>query len=384
VVFLGIVAVSSGIGLSWLERVREDARRLACANNLRQLVLATHKFHDTNGTLPPYWGAYPVQDALSVKGSWFCHLLPYVGETETYGEMMADIQKTGLNWDVAPRSEESREAASAKRSNSSAKSSHRTCQEVARYNGHRHWAWVAEGAESEPLAGPSPPASEMTRPLAAGTRSQKEAAPAGIFRPEFSSKVFAVLHCPSDPSQQANPDAGNGEVYRTRSQVWGSTNYLANWNAFANNNPHSGYLTPPQAFITFTDGLANTVLYGEGYAWCDGKGRLALNSWDYHSFGLTWALNDAIVDVGAGEKQVDFPRGMPNTYHFQVRPLPRETPHCPNRADCCDNWRAQTGHAVLNAAMADGSLREFASGTTQRVWDHALLPRDGVLQDWEW
>ena len=100
---LAVAAVSAGIGLTWLERVREDANRVTCANNLRQLVFAAHKFHDTNGTLPPYWGAYPDQDALSVKGSWFCHLLPYVGETATYGEMMADIQKTGVNWDVGPR-----------------------------------------------------------------------------------------------------------------------------------------------------------------------------------------------------------------------------------------------------------------------------------------
>jgi hypothetical protein len=382
VIILGITAVSGGVGLSWLERTREDARRLACANKLRQLVLATHKFHDTNGTLPPYWGSYPDQDTLSVKGSWFCHLLPYVGETTIYGEMMADIQKTGVNWDVAPRPEGSRDAKSPKRSNSAGTSGQHTDQEEARYNGHRHWARVADGANGQPVTAPSPPVSNPARSLPPGTA--KDAAPGGIFRPEFSSKVFPLLQCPSDPSQQDNSDAGNGEVYRTRIQRWGSTNYLANWNAFANNNPQSGYLTPPQAFITFSDGLANTVLYGEGYAWCDGKGRLALNSWDYHSFGLTWALDDAIIDVGDGEQQLDFPRGMPNTYLFQVRPLPRETPDCPNGADCCNNWRAQTGHTVFNAAMADGSVREFASGTTQRIWDHALLPRDGKLPDWEW
>jgi hypothetical protein len=119
-IILGIAAVSGGIGLSWLERTREDAQRLACANNLRQLVLATHKFHDTNGTLPPYWGSYPDQDTLSVKGAWFCHLLPYVGETVIFGEMIADIQKTGVNWDAAPLSERSGDAASAKLSESPA------------------------------------------------------------------------------------------------------------------------------------------------------------------------------------------------------------------------------------------------------------------------
>src|SRR5262249_46830884 len=134
--------------------------------------------------------------------------------------------------------------------------------------------------------------------------------PGGIFRQRFSARAFPALQCPSDPSPGSYPDAGTGQVYLTRDRVWGSTNYLANWHAFANNNPQSGYLTPPQNLGMITDGLANTVLFAEGYAWCDGKGRLALNSWDYHSFGLTWALPDAVVDDGAGQKQVDFPRGM--------------------------------------------------------------------------
>src|SRR5262249_11507715 len=156
------------------------------------------------------------------------------------------------------------------------------------------------------------------------------------------------------------------------------------WHAFANNDLQSGYLTPPQSFAAIADGLANTVLFGEGYAWCDGKGRLALNSWDYHSFGLTWPLANAIVDDGSGERLVDYPNGMPNTYLFQIRPLTKETPDCSDGTDCCDNWRAQTGHGYFNAGMADGSVRPLGRGTSQRIWDHALLPRDGVLPAWEW
>jgi hypothetical protein len=183
--------------------------------------------------------------------------------------------------------------------------------------------------------------------------------------------------CPSDPSVRSSPDAGRGLVYLTRSQPWGSTNYLANWHAFASNNPASGYRTPPQKLAVITDGLANTVLFAEGYALCDGKGRLALNSWDYHSFGLTWALENATFDDGNGLKEVHFPNGMPNTYLFQIRPKPLDAPDCPDGTDCCNNWRAQTGHATLNAAMADGSVRSFAQGIAQSVWEKALLPRDG-------
>jgi hypothetical protein len=364
VIALAIVAVAAGAFAAGLQRVREEANRAACANNLRLLTLSVHKFHGTNGTMPPYWGAYPRQDSLSIKGSWFCHLLPFVGETAYYGRVMADIQKTGSNWDLTTEPADTSALRQGPEDDSDL-----VYQEVARYNGHRHWdrAVVDETGAIEPTVS-TPPAGQV----------------GGIFKSEFGSQIFPLLRCPSDPSPGSYPDAGVGQVYLTREQAWGSTNYLANWHAFANNNPHSGYLTPPQKLGTITDGLANTVLFAEGYSWCDGKGRLALNSWDYHSFGLTWALNNATFDDGSGQKRVNYPNGMPNTYLFQVRPLAKETRDCPTGSDCCDNWRSQTGHSALNAAMADGSVREFARGTSQRVWDHALLPRDGALPNHEW
>jgi hypothetical protein len=369
VIVLAVVGVATGVFAIALQHVREEANRAACANNLRLLTLSVHKFHATNGTMPPYWGAYPSQDSASIKGSWFCHLLPFVGETKFYGEVMADVQKTGYNWDVYPGPAPAAEATRKDGPQSGDDPAAAVYEEVARYNGHRHWdrQTVTESGAIDPA-------------VSTPTLGQV----GGIFKPQFSPQVFALLRCPSDPSPGSYPDAGVGQVYLTHDQVWGSTNYLANWNAFANNNPQSGYLTPPQKFGTITDGLANTVLFGEGYSWCDGKGRLALNSWDYHSFGLTWALANATFDDGSGEKRVNYPNGMPNTYLFQVRPLAKETRDCPTGADCCDNWRSQTGHAVLNAAMADGSVREFARGTSQRVWDHALLPRDGPLSAGEW
>jgi hypothetical protein len=383
-VLLVIVSPALGLVLPVLQHLREDGNRATCANNLRQLVLATHGFHTANGTLPPYWGAYPTQESVSIKGSWFCHLLPYVGETDFYGEIMADIAKTGVNWDVAANPDDPADAATPARSAAANTPGQRVLKEVARYNGHRHFEWQTAAESGKPeTTKPGHTPSTNESPLIGASGQRLADGPGGIFRPEFSSRSFAVLQCPSDPSLGSYTDAGSGRVYLTRYQSWGSTNYLANWNAFANNNPQSGYLSPPQKLATITDGLANTVMFGEGYSWCDGKGRLALNSWDYHSFGLTWPLHDAIVDDGSGEKRVDYPRGMPNTYMFQIRPRAKDTSDC-GSGDCCDNWRAQTGHDLLNVAMADGSVREFAHGTSQRVWDHALLPRDGPLPGWEW
>jgi len=138
---------------------------------------------------------------------------------------------------------------------------------------------------------------------------------------------------------------------------WGATSYVANWHAWGNGE--SGLWTPRQSFSAITDGLSNTILFGEAYAWCDGLGRIALYSWWYHNFGLNQD-------------------NVPNTLMFQVQPgLGR----C---ATCCDNWRAQTAHQAMNVAMADGSVRAVKRGVSQETWDRLLLPCDGGVLGSDW
>jgi prepilin-type processing-associated H-X9-DG protein len=132
---------------------------------------------------------------------------------------------------------------------------------------------------------------------------------------------------------------------------------VANWHAWGNGE--SGLWTPRQSFSAITDGLSNTILFGEAYAWCDGLGRIALYSWWYHNFGLNQD-------------------NVPNTLMFQVQPgLGR----C---ATCCDNWRAQTAHQAMNVAMADGSVRAVKRGVSQETWDRLLLPCDGGVLGSDW
>src|SRR5437879_3551995 len=84
-VVIAIIAILIGLLLPAVQKVREAAARAKCTNNLKQLGLGLHNFHDATGGFPP--GRV---NTSAISCSWPPFVLPYIEQPGIYAQWRFD------------------------------------------------------------------------------------------------------------------------------------------------------------------------------------------------------------------------------------------------------------------------------------------------------
>src|SRR5262245_60801352 len=88
-VVIAIIAILIGLLLPAVHKVREAANRMKCANNVKQLALACHNYHDDHLRLPPGGVFNPallvlLADEIANQGGWHVYILPYMEQDNLF------------------------------------------------------------------------------------------------------------------------------------------------------------------------------------------------------------------------------------------------------------------------------------------------------------
>jgi prepilin-type N-terminal cleavage/methylation domain-containing protein len=343
-VVIAIIAILIGLLLPAVQKVREAAARMKCANNIKQLALACHNSHDAHGRFPPMSGNY--------GGAWYApllfHLLPYIEQNNVY-QMAYWLDYNAAVGQASPNP--------ASTINSG-------------------YIWPTWGAVNT------------------------------ANRTWLRQTQIATYQCPSDYTLGLNAArdwlpgdatyAGNFQVFGRHSAVPNSNN----WERL-----HPAYDGAATLTGTISDGTSNTVLFAEKLAYCPGTLRNAGATFTpingTQSAGGTWWMRgvfNASQGAPGGNRQDSYPgdrvsaifgggRGTDGTRwytgvnaKFLVQPRNATT-----TSGHCDRGVASSPHSAgINVGLGDGSVRFVSAGIDPNAWWFALTPAGGEVLSSNW
>ena len=93
-VVIAIIGILIGMLLPAVQQVREAARRTTCANNLRQIALASHNYESAHMEMPDGF----VSTAQYGYGSSFISVMPFMEENNLFDLMADRAEDSGVYW----------------------------------------------------------------------------------------------------------------------------------------------------------------------------------------------------------------------------------------------------------------------------------------------
>jgi prepilin-type N-terminal cleavage/methylation domain-containing protein len=342
-VVIAIIAVLIGLLLPAVQKVRESANRIKCANNMKQFGLAIHNMQSTYELLPPLTGPYPTGDfwvntsgdpRLNNGPPWntpFFWMLPFIEQDNLYKNSVvaADIPPSG-NGNMA---------------------------------GQGAWGNVNN------------------------------------FPNTCDTQTIKIYGCPSDPSYEDHAirvNAGDVGWIIWDISDFALTSYAANAQVFAKTD-QDGIMTSwqgrPRIPATFTDGTSNTILFAEKLAQCNylrdsagvplppsGPGGLSSPALQ----GNIWAWRQTDLSVpGFTMRNVTAAGGISSAGGFATPQLvgiaSKPQTSVGDYFNQCDFLRASTSHPTMNITMGDGSVRTVSSSMSGLTWWAICTPHGGEV-----
>jgi len=283
-VVIAIIAILIALLVPAVQKVREAAARASCQNNLKQISLACHSFHDTFKKLPP--GI--VDNKLPNAGFTFAapcigvltYILPFVEQAPLYKTLINPIDPIGAMADTN--------------------------------NTKMTAGWWSYGNYFN----------------AAQARIAIYVCPSDDpYMSGAGNGTFVILYC------DANDLTFTGGYYpNPTGNLFGRANYVGNGGSIGSPNVNwygqwQGPLTnrSTNTLVSITDGTSNTIMFGETLNGCNGKNcangvrDFSLSWMGSGSFAGAWGLGDpaswyqyssnhtGVVQFGFGDGSV---RGM--------------------------------------------------------------------------
>jgi prepilin-type N-terminal cleavage/methylation domain-containing protein len=321
-VVIAIIGVLIGLLLPAVQKVREAANRMVCTNNVKQISLAVHSFHDTYGAVPPVWYQAPPK-----FWNMFFSLLPYLEQNNIYQQGLAALQP-GPSWNPTNTSQ------------------------GGEYGGYYIRANVIKTyvCPSDPTE-PSNVDTYWTA-AAAGWANGNYAGNAMVFDPVANQPVSTLNLVTSMPDGTSNTvtfahkykrcDASNG-IGGIAETDWG-------WYP---RDGQGGYWTAA-AF-----GMA---------AYVNVNGKNTLTNSDGYLVNITCAAPSCGADYSSGHTVP--PTGIP----FQIKPAP----------GMCNFTATASPHDTMLVGLGDGSARTVSASISLTTWFQACDPKDGGVLGSDW
>ena len=312
-VVIAIIAILIGLLLPAVQKIREAANRMKCSNNMKQIGVACHNYHDTNGTLPPavlaHSGVSDISDYNQNFGpNWAVLILPFIEQGNLYNQVTASV----TNYPV---------------------------------NGDNGWKSIRSTVVKTYLC-PSDTGAETPSSYAGGGWARgnygANAGP-GMW---WNGGSVGVASNSGGTWHDNNPNGFAQEYYPSYTNGWSG----------------GGVFTVGQGqnFSTVTDGLSNTILMDEL--------RIGWNAKDIRG---SWAMGMAGASISAGNGRIDTPTPNVSQSGWDDIQGCEDNPAIGMGCCGCNSWQvtAKSKHTggVLTG-LADGSVRFVRNSVSQQTW----------------